>query len=375
MKKINTGSLAAIAALTALGCCLEANGQLRGTFGPSSPGAAGRGYRADNSNLSAFQNYSYGLSSRSGGGPDSGILSAPGSSAFSINSAGLGGGPSNSGVLAPTAPRGMSYGGGSDLPALDFSGGSVMGNISGQSLYRTPSMFADNFGSIIPGTKDLASEPIKSLVPTRPGMYHDYLADGEKAFREGSFAAAYARFQMANCIGFTDPESLLSMSHAQFAINCYPMAAYHLRQVLKVLPQLAQLRLQPRLFYGDSSIYVENIIRLEEAIKSHPDDTDAQLLLAYYTWFNQDNRDGAEKTKLALSRAMAASTSPGVIEAIETFYAGMAATGKVSGRLFAAKDVTPPAQTTTGAGPMPMPMPIKDTPIPPATNGTGLTKQ
>jgi hypothetical protein len=177
------------------------------------------------------------------------------------------------------------------------------------------------------------SQPITSLVPAGQGLYHNYMEDGEKAFRDRDYAKAFSKFRMANYLGQKDPESLLSMSHAQFATKCYPLAAYYLRQALKYMPRLPMVPLRPKAFYADASQYVQNIQDLDDALETHPQDADLLLLRAYYAWFDVDELDSERLTKESLEKALTGINSPGVTLSIEQFWDAMVATGKVKGSL------------------------------------------
>jgi hypothetical protein len=176
-------------------------------------------------------------------------------------------------------------------------------------------------------------EPIKSLVPVGGGLYHDYIESGEKAFQAGDYTVAFSKFRMANYIGQKDPESLLSMSQAQFGGKCYPLAAYYLRQALRYMPRLPMLPLRPKAFYGDPSVYVQNVQDLDGYLVGHPRDTDALLLRAYYAWFDADAIDSPGVARDSLRKALAGNNTPDVTLAIEAFWEGMVASGKVKGVL------------------------------------------
>jgi tetratricopeptide (TPR) repeat protein len=179
------------------------------------------------------------------------------------------------------------------------------------------------------------------------------MAEGEKAFRAGDFRKAHNEFQSANCIGGKDPESLLSLAHAAFARSMfsYKEAALHLRRALKYLPELPLIPLQPGTFYGEEpegiDRYVERITRLEKHTAKSPYDADALLLLAYFRWFEQD----VEAARNALATALAAASKTKdseQLEAINIFWDGMLASGKVTGELKPAATLLSPAARRAG---------------------------
>lgn len=181
--------------------------------------------------------------------------------------------------------------------------------------------------------QDARQEPIRSLVPPEGGAYSEFMQAGEKAFREGDYPLASAKYRMANYIGQKNPECLLSLSHAHFAGRNYSLASFYLRQAILQVPRLAAIPLLPKSFYGDPSIYVENIQMLDEHLLLEPADADAQLLMAYYSWYDVDAADPPGEATRSLSRALAGTTTPAVVQAVETFWEGMVASGKVKGTL------------------------------------------
>lgn len=331
-----------ISALVTTFVVLSATGwafaQVRGEVGLSNPGT----FRDPGS--SAFASRSYGL-----GGlqstltmPNSGVLSnSLGSSGFSIKRPG-GDGGSSAGALgglpalkgAPYRASGMGTPGMLNNPQMDngqraYSSG-VMG---GQTVLGMAGQYLGDEGLNLPDSAR-KQEPITSLVPSTPSHYTSMLADGERLFRSGEFEAAFNKFTLANYIGGHDPESLLSMTHASFAASdvSYSRPAYYLRQALRYLPDLPQVPLRVKEFYGQTAKFVEQEIRLEEHIGRFPDDADANLMMAYIRWFS-DQPDGPAEAKVALERALGSANAPDTLEAIETFWAGMVDSGKATGPL------------------------------------------
>ncbi|MDY6914393.1 MAG: hypothetical protein SVT52_08060 [Planctomycetota bacterium] len=176
-----------------------------------------------------------------------------------------------------------------------------------------------------------SDETITSLVPQGPGAYRTYMERGEAAFRTGDFAKAFDEFRLANSISWHNPESLLSLLHARLALDrySYARAAFYFREALRYLPELPLVPLQPKGFYGNRARYVDHLMRLEAYVRKHPNDSDAAMVLTYLHWF--DNR--TDSARQALAGALASANNPDQIEAIETFWDGMVASGKVSGKL------------------------------------------
>ncbi len=306
-----------------------------------------------------FAPYSYGIGSLKSPRPGAGgnVLSSSigRGGSFSIRSAGSAHGSGTAGSLVGAAPTGgRLYNPGGNLIHTTIIGGGGLSQAllsMDSSAIGAASAYLSTIGTGSEGTLAGRDRPITSLVPTEPSRYRDFMEGGEKAFKAGEFQQAYLEFQLANLIGHDDPESFLSMAQAAFgrSLFAYTEAAFYLRRALTVLPELALVPLQPKAFYGDSSDaadrYAEHQMRLSAHLQTAPTDTDGQLMLAYYRWFEGDVSTARE----ALNRAMRAGRNmkdEKIVEAVSVFWDGMVASGKVSGKLEA---TTRPAATTTPA--------------------------
>jgi len=189
---------------------------------------------------------------------------------------------------------------------------------------------------------------VTSLTPAEESVYRTHMLEGERRFRTGEYAESFNQFKLANGLVRNDAESLLSMFHARFALSIvsYSQASHYLQEALKVQPELPMVPLRIRGFYGDPTQYVNHLFRLEQYLAKAPEDPEAQLVLAYHTWFDPDIKSA--KTQEALARALGArkaelSESPSgsdrLLEAIDVFWRGMVASGEVEGEL---KPFAPP---------------------------------
>jgi len=183
-----------------------------------------------------------------------------------------------------------------------------------------------------------AAKPITSLIPPGQSRYAYYLALGEKAFQLGDFADAFNYFEMAGYIAPRAPETLLGLAHARFATSSlsYTSTAHYLRQTLKYFPELPMVPLDPKAFYGQDAAavgrYVQRLDGLESYLTKARDDMDALLVLAYFRWFS--GRGDEAKTALAAGIKVAIEDKDeAMIDAMETFWAGMVRTGKISGTI------------------------------------------
>lgn len=190
----------------------------------------------------------------------------------------------------------------------------------------------------VPVTELLASDkPITSFAPDQDSAYTTYIANGERAFKQGDFEEAYRQFKLANYIAGRDPESLLAMTHATFAKSTfgYSEAALYLRWALKYLPELPLVPLKPRAFYGQSpegvARYVSRVSRLADHLEQSPFDLDGQLLLAYLRWFDGEPQSAVRILKKAAGQAQKDKNDES-LEAIRIFLDAVAASGKLAAK-------------------------------------------
>jgi len=166
-----------------------------------------------------------------------------------------------------------------------------------------------------------ADRPVTSLAGEQPGPYRDHMLAAEAAFREGDYAAAAAAYRRANDLTGRDPESLIGLLHATFAMarGGYARPAFYLAQALRYLPELPLAPLEPQAFWPDEAAYAEQVSRLRADAAAEAATAEAHLVAAYFAWFEGD----AEQARLALSATLAAARAAEVIEAAETFRDGM----------------------------------------------------
>jgi len=263
--------------------------------------------------------------------------------------------PTRTGIESVRRPSAAGRAAGGVLPALGtFSAGQVRGAIlSADPALGAARAYLHDVGRttlLADGAK--ATAAISSLVPSTQSRYAHYLALGEKAFQLGDFADAFNYFEMASYIVPRAPETLLSLAQARFAMSSlsYTSTAHYLRQTLKCFPELPMVPLDPRAFYGQDSAavarYVQRLDGLERYLVKAHDDMDALLVLAYFRWFSGRGDDA--KTALAAAITVAIEDKDeGMVDAIDTFWAGMVRTGKVSGT------IRPIAPAKTGSGQVP----------------------
>jgi hypothetical protein len=319
-----------------------ASGQSRQQVNIQTPGSLqkiGRG------STYGFRSYSYGTGSvgSSGLGSDSGILRSSigsdlGAGSVDIRRSGGGGGltnvassdrstlqtPQNVTRYDPLAPIGVGSGRGG-LRTLTGEGGQ---NVGALGIYED--MFGSTGRSLLGG-----DEPIRSFADENDdSLRGEYMTKGEKLFREGRYFKAANQFDLAMQVSPRSPETRLSLLHVGLArsFSSYVTPALHLREALKVLPELPLADLEPKAFWGDTpqaaTRYLDKIVELEQHAQKRPNDVDAHLLLAYFRWFQGEH----EKAAQSLREALAAAENRGDLDALEVidiFWNGMIRSGKI----------------------------------------------
>jgi len=183
------------------------------------------------------------------------------------------------------------------------------------------------------GVLESQSGPVRSLAPTgEAGLYGRYLTAGEQAMQRKDYNRAAEQFELAYDLDRRSPESLLSLAHARLALaqSSYRRPAWYLQQALRYLPELPLAQLDLRgLFPAPDELHVEVLPRLTEHLSLIPEDSYAYLLLAYILWFD----DNALAAQDALALARRGTQNEEMVEAIDAFWDGMKAAGKVTGEL------------------------------------------
>jgi hypothetical protein len=336
----------------------------------------GQNFGIRNTGVTNFATYSYGLGAvgRASGGGATGILSTstgqlggaryanPGTVGTGRPQTGTVGAhlPTARGALAP--PRGLAKLASGTDEIVDRGGD--LSNASadlGISVIASAMSYIQSVGT----SADLKrAASITTLVPAgSSGLYHDFMENGEKAFHSGFFLEAMQDFRNANHVGIYDPESLLSLAHAHFAMGQFATAGVYLAQAIERLPELPLLPIKPRSFYGNSTAerarYGPHMEMLRAYLQRQPNDAEAHLLLAYFLWFNQDDdssvkaqdiRDAKQSLADGLASGRKVHVSKDTTEAIETFWDAMVASGQGVGRLEQQADSSTATAPASDAG-------------------------
>lgn len=222
---------------------------------------------------------------------------------------------------------------------LNDAGGSGIGSAlakSGPTAFGLARAFVLELEKASSSLLQQRGRPITSLVPKNDSLYRKYMAQGDRSFRQGNYREAYTNFQIANDLGNHDPESYVCLLHTEFALSAYSYAkaCYFLEQAMRYMPELPLANLRPRGFYDNEAKYAQQLIALVDHIAKRPSDHEAVLLLAYFRWF-EDKRD-TDATRKLLAKALAAGLEkkdPLLIDAVETFWRGIVASGAATGEL------------------------------------------
>ena len=301
---------------------------------------------------STFSSYSYGLGGLQSpsAGPGNSLLrsSIAGQASFALSRSGAFGGSSDAGL--PLAPRG-----GGTVYTPVGSLGSQGGNFGGalragrdslpqpNALLSAVKIHLDALDSDPNRTLKEEGGPITSLVPEEPSEYRNYMAEGEELFRNGQFLRAFEQFRMANYLASEDVASLLSLTHTRFALASYASASFYLQEALRFMPDLALVRLRPKAFYDSEKTYEANLERLEKHLQENPEDGNAQLLMAYFLWFDQDFPRALDFLAQAGRTVEDPDKAPGLAKAAKIFQRAMEASGYLQ----------PSSQPASSTGPQP----------------------
>jgi hypothetical protein len=308
-----------------------------------------------------FRHYSSGLDSlsRSRSGTGTSVLGGGGDLSVRRRSS-SGGAPGS--MFDPTglgsvstraqATRGMDYGGGGNVIQSAGSNplqtGRTIAEVSRSAYFGTGEYLAA-LGEEAGENLLNSDEPISSFVPDRPSDYRNYLSEGEQAFSQGDYLKALLNFEMANLYKGDDPESLLSMMHAKFAIQEYASAGHLLRRALRSVPELMTIPIEIRAFYASPEEFDARLRRLRNRVEVSRDQADPPLLLAYHYWFSGNRRSAVNALQRAGDRVddVPERLREEFATAVDIMWRGMTATGKVAGTLDSPE--FPPTPTETGA--------------------------
>ncbi len=143
----------------------------------------------------------------------------------------------------------------------------------------------------------------------------EYMALGDRAFIEARYGDAVHYYAKAIEFSPEDGVLYLVLSDALLATGDYHYAAYAVRSALEKNPELAELTLDKRDFYGDPTDFDRQLALLESYHRDHYLDEDARLLLAANYLFSDQAERSIELLDSALSEETKASPAGQLIAA------------------------------------------------------------
>ncbi|NLF30737.1 MAG: hypothetical protein GX591_07605 [Planctomycetes bacterium] len=284
---------------------------------------------------STFRNYSYGL----GGTAESyDTAPAPGMQGPALRPSGGGAAALTAPGMSPQRPDAASASRRIYTPTeFNFrtsGGGSVAREFNQMIADRV--VFGEDLNTTFGLTASplATEEPIRSFAPNNAGRYATYLRTGQDTMKVAQYTQAAEHFRQAAFIGPKRPETLLSLAHADLGAGRYASMAHYLRLAIRHTPDLPSRDIRLRGFFRDINTFLTLRDQLIAQTEAFPNDANVWMALGYLLWYDSDTARAAE----AWRHAYSVSIDPAVSEAIEGWWDGAVATGRISGPL-----ETPPA--------------------------------
>ncbi|MHC4716917.1 MAG: hypothetical protein ACYS5V_08105 [Planctomycetota bacterium] len=185
-------------------------------------------------------------------------------------------------------------------------------------------------------------EAIKSFVPDEPSLYQSYMLKADTAFRKGQYAEASGHLRVAMALVRDGPELNLNVVLANLALGEYHSAVFHLQKALTVFPELPLLKMSLSDFYGKPEDFDRHRTGLADQLKRIHRSQEEWLLLAAYVQYFSGQEDQAVVTLRQTFRKARSRGDEATIEAASIFWDGMAAAGRVTGKLDPAGSTSSP---------------------------------
>jgi hypothetical protein len=186
--------------------------------------------------------------------------------------------------------------------------------------------------------KPMTSEDnVTSLVPDEPGPYREMMKVGERELRQRNYRRAAAKFELARDLSMNSPETMLHLFHTHFATagGVYTLASHYLQETLKVFPELPLVNIQPKFFYSEQELYLQDLTALQRYLQRTPQDADAQLVHGYL----QFRQGEVEDARRALAEVVQAKQNKALSETARILWDGIVATGQAEGGLQPSPDL------------------------------------
>jgi tetratricopeptide (TPR) repeat protein len=194
--------------------------------------------------------------------------------------------------------------------------------------YYTYNYYGTDTGG--PATEQQTSEmqQYTSQKPAPATSADQYFDDGVKAFGEGDYSTALAKFALARETAPDDKILPFAHSQAYFALEDYKSAATVLRAAIaKVKPETEGIY-YPRGLYPSDDVLLKQIEQLREKADRSKGDADLQLLLGYQ-YLGLDELDKAEgPLKNAIADELNGDTAKSLLQMLDNLRTGQTTTPK-----------------------------------------------
>ncbi len=283
--------------------------------------------------FNVFRAYSFGGSNRGGRGTPVGILASriAGQASLERPRPYVGGYSSAVGATVPALA----------MPTQRVLYRPMVMDIASAAVGRAPRM-ARNIQQVAAGmalVEEFASPPsilasatkaVTSFVPPEKGRYEICMRNGETGMRAGDYQKAVDWFALAGQIAKQSPEAHLSLMHANIVLGNYSVSAYHLRQAVYFLPKLPGKAIDLASFFRqavdqDDTRFTKLLDTLRGKAERIKGDPNLWLSLAYLQWYAGHVDEGAA----SLRKAIHTSKDPLLTEAVESFWVGGMASGRI----------------------------------------------
>lgn len=133
---------------------------------------------------------------------------------------------------------------------------------------------------------------IVMAVPVGAQTLRDGIAQGDRSFRAGDFAAAVRKFSDTARRFPGEPIPRLARGHALFALGKYAEASRSLQQGIRIFPLWSRSGINLPGFFHEPGLFIRNMKELAQRIDTAPHDTDLLFLRAYCLHFSGRIDDG-----------------------------------------------------------------------------------
>jgi len=117
---------------------------------------------------------------------------------------------------------------------------------------------------------------------------------GDELFVRGDFAGAVTAYRAAVAKAPKDPTAAVALGHGLFAVGAYAEAAGALRRGVRLFPELVQVGMDRRRFYGDPRAFDAQMAHLARFLAASPDARAARFVMGYNCFFSKQRAKAKE---------------------------------------------------------------------------------